>query len=256
MNGKWVFAGCLVLGVLVAGTAWAWSDGGTVKPTLKLGSKGKWVTALQQHLWYVGLRVGTDGQFGPATQAAVQQFQRTVNLPATGTVDAATWRALAPDPVVTMAAQARITRARTAIGKGIKYRLGAGGRFPTDPLPSRDGYCDCSGFVSWVIGQQRDKSGRVPSSIHTDAIAKDASGKQAMFRRIARPVPGCLAVYPDWRDGNGKIRQGHTAVVTSVYPLTIVDCGESANGITERAGSAFFRDSTIWCVLTSDPLVA
>lgn len=255
MNGKWLFAGMLAVGLLVAGSAWALSDGGTVKPTLKLGSKGKWVTALQQHLWYVGQRVAIDGEFGPGTAAAVQTFQRTVGLPPTGTVDAATWRALAPDPVVSVAAQNRVARARSAVGKGIRYRLGAGGVDPNYPLPSRDGYCDCSGFVSWVIRQPRDKSGRKPSSIHTDAIAKDATGAQAMFRRIARPVPGCFAVYPDYRDAAGKLRQGHTAIVTGLFPLTIVDCGETADGITERSGKAFFRDATVWCVLTTDPLL-
>jgi SpoIID/LytB domain protein len=39
-------------------------------------------------------KLATDGEFGKGTAAAVSSFQATVNLPATGTVDRATWDAL------------------------------------------------------------------------------------------------------------------------------------------------------------------
>lgn len=39
-------------------------------------------------------KLATDGEFGKGTAAAVSAFQATVNLPATGTVDRATWDAL------------------------------------------------------------------------------------------------------------------------------------------------------------------
>jgi D-alanyl-D-alanine carboxypeptidase (penicillin-binding protein 5/6) len=46
--------------------------------------------------------LGIDGEFGPVTREAVVRFQREQKLPASGEVDAATWRALGP--VVTEAA--------------------------------------------------------------------------------------------------------------------------------------------------------
>ncbi len=49
---------------------------------------------LQQKLIALGYAVTADGSFGPGTKAAVIQFQQTHGLPATGTVDAATWAAL------------------------------------------------------------------------------------------------------------------------------------------------------------------
>jgi peptidoglycan L-alanyl-D-glutamate endopeptidase CwlK len=52
---------------------------------LALGSSGPSVTALQQRLQQRGFDPGgINGQFGPATQAAVQAFQRSVGLSADG----------------------------------------------------------------------------------------------------------------------------------------------------------------------------
>jgi lysozyme len=51
-------------------------------------------TLLQQKLIALGYAVTADGSFGPGTKAAVIQFQTAKALPATGIVDAATWKAL------------------------------------------------------------------------------------------------------------------------------------------------------------------
>ena len=59
------------------------------KPTLKVGSKGANVKALQKKLGIVA-----DGDFGPKTKAAVVAFQKKHKLKETGIVDAATWKAL------------------------------------------------------------------------------------------------------------------------------------------------------------------
>lgn len=56
---------------------------------LRTGDSGDSVRLLQQKLG-----VGVDGSFGPATEAAVKQFQTTHSLTADGLVGPATWAAL------------------------------------------------------------------------------------------------------------------------------------------------------------------
>lgn len=68
-----------------------------LKPTIKRGSKGTYVTLAQTQLLNKGYdlgRCGVDGDFGSATEAAVKAFQRDVGLNADGIVGQATWKAL------------------------------------------------------------------------------------------------------------------------------------------------------------------
>jgi len=82
---------------------------------LKKGMSGQNVKALQNALNRVGIGVkyGVDGYFGSATQASVKAFQRYKALPVTGTVDAATAKALG-FAVSTPRAPARTTAATVA----------------------------------------------------------------------------------------------------------------------------------------------
>ncbi len=74
----------------------------TVPPTetghamLRKGDKGEAVTNLQQLLATHGRSINllVDGNFGPATDAAVQKFQQAEGLTVDGLVGPATWRAL------------------------------------------------------------------------------------------------------------------------------------------------------------------
>jgi hypothetical protein len=56
------------------------------RPTLQLGDKGPFVTALQRHLGLV-----PDGVFGPLTLAAVKKFQHDKGLDVDGVVGPKTW---------------------------------------------------------------------------------------------------------------------------------------------------------------------
>jgi peptidoglycan hydrolase-like protein with peptidoglycan-binding domain len=56
---------------------------------LQYDSRGPAVMALQRRL-----QISVSGWFGPVTRAAVVAFQKAVRLPATGIVNAATWKAL------------------------------------------------------------------------------------------------------------------------------------------------------------------
>ncbi|TDB52394.1 peptidoglycan-binding protein [Bacillus sp. CBEL-1] len=67
----------------------------TSGPTLKLGSKGDAVKALQQKLTSLGFNTnGVDGMFGSNTSAAVKKFQSANGLAADGIVGPNTYKAL------------------------------------------------------------------------------------------------------------------------------------------------------------------
>lgn len=62
--------------------------------TLKRGSKGDDVVALQHLLNVEGVKVTIDGEFGPKTETAVKVFQMAKGLEADGIVGPATWAEL------------------------------------------------------------------------------------------------------------------------------------------------------------------
>ncbi|MFC4069639.1 peptidoglycan-binding domain-containing protein [Actinoplanes subglobosus] len=78
---------------------WKALPDGTAMPTLRQGSEGDAVRALQQVLTMgaAGLWVttpqGTDGHFGKNTEAAVRAFQSWAGIPVDGVVGQQTWTA-------------------------------------------------------------------------------------------------------------------------------------------------------------------
>jgi len=134
-----------------------------------------------------------------------------------------------------------IARARSALGLGVRYRLGKGGfkkSQPSRPRPDDGGFCDCSGLVSWVIRVQRDPSNAMGDWLETTRMVSDATGAQRLLVAIPNAVPGCLVAYPDVGG-----HEGHTGVVTSLAPFTGVDCSFSQDGIRERAFGFFVKRS-------------
>ncbi|MGW2178203.1 peptidoglycan-binding protein [Streptomyces sp. NPDC001732] len=79
----------------------AMAEGGTPRPVhdfpvLRSGQRGSEVTTAQLLLAAKGHRLAADGDFGPATVAAVERFQQDAGLKADGVIGEHTWRALAP----------------------------------------------------------------------------------------------------------------------------------------------------------------
>src|SRR5215213_2760529 len=58
------------------------------------GERGKRVKLIQEWLILNDLQIVADGDFGAATEAAILRFQKTRRLPATGSVNLATFNAL------------------------------------------------------------------------------------------------------------------------------------------------------------------
>jgi Putative peptidoglycan binding domain len=63
-------------------------------PILRLHSLGDLVVWAQEHLATAGITIPIDGDYGPATQAAVESFQAAQGLTVDGIVGPATWTAL------------------------------------------------------------------------------------------------------------------------------------------------------------------
>lgn len=156
---------------------------------------------------------------------------------------------------------ARIERALKAVGKGIRYRLGHGGTNPTLDLPTKTGYCDCSGFIAWVLVLNRAPKTERPFWIETTNIVRDATGKRLAFVKLPRAEPGCLVVYGD-RKVLGVHREGHVALVTEVNsagrPTSMIDCSSSQGGKTKESirewdrSSLFLGQNAIYVTLKQD----
>lgn len=78
-------------------------------PQLKRGSLSNYVLIAQDDLNTLGYRTnGLDGIFGPATQNAVREYQRTRGLAVDGIVGCNTWRSLQEEVVGTGATSTTI----------------------------------------------------------------------------------------------------------------------------------------------------
>ena len=106
-------------------------------PVLHLGSAGDLVVWAQEHLVSVGYATAVDGDFGPVTQTAVEQFQAVRGLTPDGVIGSATWAALlryAPAPVTwtrtgAVAASAADARASRA-GRTLRLAAPKSARLP------------------------------------------------------------------------------------------------------------------------------
>jgi putative chitinase len=95
LNGLEDRRACLQRAKAALGVAGSVETSAEVKPILRLGSSGEQVAALQAMLVAMGFGIAADGNFGPATAAAVKKFQTSHGLAGDGVVGAATWSVLA-----------------------------------------------------------------------------------------------------------------------------------------------------------------
>lgn len=157
-----------------------------------------------------------------------------------------------------------VRRARSAIGKGTRYVLGAGGRDPLHPLPGGDGgTCDCSGFVAWCYGidrflpGSRNKRSPIPyygkgEWFETSNIVADAKSPFGFVEEVEYDfaVLGDMLV---WADRGGK--QGHVGIIASLDhdgPKTVIHCSK---GNFTRTGDAI-RETTPTVFLSNKAIVA
>ena len=110
-----------------------------------------------------------------------------------------------------------VLRAQSTLGKSLAYKNGAGGMHPDDMMPTRDGHCDCSGFVMWALGRCRFDGALWWDTSH---IVDDAMGGHEHFARVKweEALPGDVLAYGDSRDAEGRKHEGHIALVTAAGP--------------------------------------
>lgn len=127
------------------------------------------------------------------------------------------------------------SRAHRATGQRGYYRLGKGGRDPSQVGPWKPHLdkgkvkgqeipaCDCSGGTAWILGYDRWYDDGTDDGVwfDTSEILRDAKRKTGnkLFRTIPysdRILPGDVLVYPDAPALGWK--QGHVMVVTSILP--------------------------------------
>ncbi|BEL08438.1 hypothetical protein Q0Z83_066290 [Actinoplanes sichuanensis] len=135
------------------------------QPTVGPGAGGEAVSQAQRALRRTpDTTLAVDGKFGPKTEAATKAFQTAAGLPATGVVDAATWKALPdgnPMPTLRNGSEGDAVRSLQQV-----LTLGAAGLWETTPQGT-DGHfgknteAAVRAFQSWagleadgVVGQQ------------------------------------------------------------------------------------------------------
>lgn len=190
-----------------------------VSTTLRYGATGASVKMLQKALGGLGV----DGVFGAKTLAAVKGLQKEHKLPVTGTVDAATWKALGCTPTSGAPGGTGGTGSsgggtgdtpgdasspyRLPWKSGVSYRVSQGARgtfshngvydkyavdfalpYGTQVLASRDGVVKGSGWISgggnYVLIQ--DASGFCQEYFHLSSYSVRAGQRIAQGAPIAR----------------------------------------------------------------------
>ncbi len=156
--------------------------GTTAFEELKVGSGGPLVETLQRTLnerLPKGQGTTVDGDFGPATEAAVIAFQKMKSLPQTGVVNADTWKALG-----------RLVTEQMLVTELSQLDLSLPEKAPADPL-------DGSPFVTskaWAIGDAR--TGEIIAGSHLDDSLPMASTTKMMTAfivlREARKKPAIM----------------------------------------------------------------
>lgn len=118
-----------------------------------------------------------------------------------------------------------VFRARGLLSETTRYKLGAGGRDPSAPVPQTtvDGVygSDCIGFVLWCIGLSRYQPqvtegtiGSYGGWVNTDSAIGDARTAQVFFEVTHTPKAGDLVVFPGIVKNGKRARIGHVGLIT------------------------------------------
>lgn len=201
------------------------------QPTLSIGSRGGAVSALQQQLAAAGFDPGgVDGDFGPATRAAVLRFQSANGLDVDGVVGPQTWGALGGSsftpgsgPVRGPAPANGDLRSRIlALAQGEVGTLEATGnndgdvtKYPNSFGRGQESYC--ADFASWVI----TNAGGSLNDPWCPSI-KNQLINTGNWKGRSDPQPGDLVLF-DWDHDNVADHVGLVKSVNGNGTLTTIE---------------------------------
>lgn len=156
-----------------------------------------------------------------------------------------------------------LTRIRSAVGRGVKYKMGSGSLDPLSALPAgADKACDCSCFVCW--GMKISKFTKTDPLYlrvkggwrNTDAMVVDAGHAQGNLTKIPHAKVGCLLLYGA---GWGGASVGHVGFVTEIesppgklaVAKKVIHCSkgnyvQTGDAIRETGPEAFTKRNAIY----------
>lgn len=163
----------------------------------KRGDSGEKVRLIQEWLCLHGISIPVDGEYGPATELAVKQFQRKMSQPVDGAVNNNTFTMLIR-PLTRAMARIEAVKGHTTLGSLIVayamqhlqqsprevggQNMGPWVRYYTGGLQGKD-YPWCAAFACTVLRQACDTLGipmPVPDTLSCDVLAFEAK-KAGLF---------------------------------------------------------------------------
>ena len=156
------------------------------------GTRGRKARRIQEWLSIQGFRTSIDEEFGPATERALQCFQRARGLPDTGQVDEKTWNALVAPMIRALSRCAAGASFGDTVERVAKQHLrehpielgGANcGPWVRAYMDGNQGraWAWCAGFVTFVLNQAAAIHGvsmPVEGSFSCDLLASQAKAEQ------------------------------------------------------------------------------
>lgn len=164
----------------------------TLTNDIRRGQKGKTVRTIQEWLTLQGYQLGIDGDFGPATERIMREFQAASGLNETGVVDAVTFatlvapmrRALTPIPADNMAYNELVVAYAERHLAEHPREVGGQNRGPWVRLymTGHEGreWAWCAGFVCFLLRQAADTLERAmpfKRTVSCDILAANATAK-------------------------------------------------------------------------------
>jgi hypothetical protein len=217
----------------------------------KRGDNAPKVKLIQEWLCLNGVQVSTDGDFGPATETAVKQFQKQAKLTADGVVGPKTFAKLikpmsdALKPItatgkslgqmVVLYAQQHFRQAPREVGG---QNCGPWVRLYMDGNEGEQ-WAWCAGFVSFVLKQActaLDASLPITPSVSCDSLAANAKERKVFLAEAAatdhsKLTPGSFFLLR--RTDNDWV---HTGIVTNIAAETIRTIEGNTNDDGSREG--------------------
>jgi len=228
----------------------AWEAGSAESAELQIGAFGLRVEMLQRTLnsrLQPSPNLGPDGDFGPATEAAVRRFQEAAGLSVTGIVDAAFWEKLGP------VVEAGSVPAPDVVNAQL---------LPREPADSTSGapFVSCNAWIIVDADSGKELAG-LESSVPRDFASTTKMMTAWLVARLADISPAVLDEVltmstraDQTRGSTADIRSGESlSVREALYGLMLPSGNDMSVAIAEHFGSRIHAALQLTSA-TSEPL--